>query len=57
MFHATSAPAGGVAPRVQRARPLPTIAPLALPRPASWSRRALARRIQLTAPIPPKGVA
>jgi hypothetical protein len=43
--------------RIQRARPLPATAPLALPRPASWSRQALAGRIQLAARTPPKGVA
>jgi hypothetical protein len=42
--------------RTSRARPLPVIAPLALPRPVSWSRQALAERIQLTAHTPPKGV-
>jgi hypothetical protein len=42
--------------RTLRARPLPTTAPLALPRPASWSHQALAGRIQLTAHTPPKGV-
>jgi hypothetical protein len=42
--------------RVQRAHPLPATAPLALPRPASWSRQALAGRIRLTVHTPPKGV-
>ena len=42
--------------RTQRARPLPA-APLALPRPTSWSRQALAERIQLAAHTPPEGVA
>jgi hypothetical protein len=42
--------------RTLRARLLPA-APLALPRPASWSHQALAERIQLTAHTPPKGVA
>ena len=47
---------GALPAHTQRARPLPALAPLALPRPASWSRQALARRIQ-TVHIPPKGVA
>jgi hypothetical protein len=42
--------------RVQRARPLPAAAPLALSRPASWSRQALAGQIQLIMRTPSKGV-
>jgi len=46
---------GAFTARTQRAYPLPA-APLALPRPASWSRQALAGRIRLAAPAPPEGV-
>jgi hypothetical protein len=42
--------------RTLRARSLPAVAPLALPRPASWSHQALARRIQQTVHTPPTGV-
>jgi hypothetical protein len=53
----TARPPRALPARTQRAHSLPaTAAPLALPRPASWSRQALAGRIQLTLRTPPKGV-